>query len=216
MIALPNNKYNNLPGMKFNSLTVIDAVGNDNHGAKLWKCKCDCGNYTIQNTSNIISSRSKSCGCLKGYNLKTHGYSRERLHNIWKGMRGRCNNSNESSYKNYGARGIKVCEEWNDYTVFRKWALENGYNDSLTIERKDVNKGYEPSNCEWITLGEQCNNRRNTVRMTYKGQTKTLSQWSKEFGINYFTLYRRYCEYGWSVEKCLNTHRYGGEKCSAY
>ncbi len=116
----------------------------------------------------------------------------ERLYEIWKGMKRRCYDTKRKEYKNYGGRGIKVCDEWvNNFSAFYNWALENGYNDVLTIERNNVNGNYEPSNCKWATKKEQANNRRNNQFLTHNGKTQTIAQWAKELNINENTLRNR-------------------------
>lgn len=115
-----------------------------------------------------------------------------RLYKIWTGMKRRCYDERRLEYKNYGGRGIEICQEWkNSFEAFRDWATENGYTDELTIDRIDVNGNYEPSNCRWVTLKEQANNMRTNTMVTYKGETKTLAQWAESFGINYHTLVTR-------------------------
>jgi hypothetical protein len=118
-------------------------------------------------------------------------------------MRRRCNNPNQDAYKNYGARGIFVCSEWqSDFKVFHEWAMANGYQNSLTIERIDNEKGYSPDNCKWVTRKEQANNSRHNRLITYKGKTKTVAQWAEEKGINPKTLRKRLWN-GWDVESAL-------------
>lgn len=126
---------------------------------------CECGSHTEQYYSNILNGRVKSCGCLRYKNLSKrntkHGESGTRLYRIWRGIKTRCQNPNHGDYANYGARGIKVCNEWNcSFAAFKEWALANGYNDNLTIERMDVNGDYCPENCTWITKGQQVKNQR--------------------------------------------------------
>ena len=119
----------------------------------------------------------------------------------------RCQNPNHKQYKDYGGRGITVCEEWKDFSVFRKWALSNGYVDGVdycSIDRIDVNGNYEPSNCRWANRKMQMNNRRANVLLTYNGETKTLAQWADTLGICYSTITSRYCR-GWSIERIANT-----------
>ena len=117
---------------------------------------------------------------------KTHGGTGTRLYRIWKNMKARCYRKSAREYGNYGGRGISICEEWkDDFLSFRKWALSNGYKESLTIDRIDVNKDYKPSNCRWITNKEQQNNRRDNRIYEYDGKSLTLSQWSELLGMNY-------------------------------
>lgn len=98
-----------------------------------------------------------------------------------------------------------MCEEWNEsYDAFRNWAYENGYEDGLTIDRIDVNRGYEPDNCRFVDMKTQCNNRTNSRLITYNGETHTIAEWSNITGIKYHTLYMRIEEYGWAPERALN------------
>jgi hypothetical protein len=115
----------------------------------------------------------------------------ERLYRIWMAMRARCRCKNISSYKYYGGRGIKVCKEWNNYLVFKEWALSNGYDENLSIDRINHNGNYEPSNCRWTTAQEQANNKRNNHLITINGESHTLAEWSKLSGINYSTIRSR-------------------------
>ena len=122
-------------------------------------------------------------------------------------MKNRCNNPSDKRYKDYGGRGITFCKEWNDFESFRDWASANGYRDDLTIDRIDVNGNYEPSNCRWATIEEQANNKRNNLVFTLNGRTQTLAQWCEEYGMNYFTVYRR-LGYGWDISKALDSNLY--------
>ena len=134
-----------------------------------------------------------------------HGLAHTRIDNIYKSMVDRCKNPHNISFKNYGARGIKVCEEWaSDKTKFFEWAFQNGYESTLSIDRIDVTKGYSPQNCRWATLKEQANNKRNSRWITYNGEVHTLAEWSDICGIKIGTLWRR-LKAGWSVEKALTT-----------
>ena len=132
-----------------------------------------------------------------------HGCSGTRLYQIWENMKKRCKNKNNHHYKNYGGRGITVCQEWdNSFCAFRLWALSSGYNDDLTIDRINVNGNYEPSNCRWITSMEQCKNLRKNVRLTYNGKTQIISDWARELNIESSTIGYRHRR-GWSDEECL-------------
>lgn len=182
-------KFIDITGKKFNKLTVIGFYEKSKNGAR-WLCKCDCGNQTIVRGANLKNGSVKSCGCLVHENKSSikHGLSNTRIYSIYCGIKSRCNNENSPAYKNYGGRGIKMCEEWaNDFMIFHDWALKNGYKEGLTIERIEVNKGYDPSNCCWKTKREQCYNRRDTIR--YKG--KCLSELCQEHSMPYNTVYRR-------------------------
>lgn len=133
--------------------------------------------------------------------------SHTRLHNIWITMRARCNKPNNTGWEKYGAKGIRVCDEWNNsFEPFRDWALQNGYSDKLTLDRIDPYGNYEPSNCRWATQKEQQNNRSNNIFLTYKGETKRLEDWSKETGISHSVLYGRYKK-GWDVNRIFEQPR---------
>lgn len=158
-------------------------------GARMWKCKCDCGNIKTLSTSNLTTGNTRSCGCLKKELLirssTKHKMSKTKIYSVWGTMKDRCFNPNASQYSDYGGRGIKVCDEWADsFQAFYNWAMSNGYQDGLTIERKDVNGDYCPENCCWIERKLQARNRRNAHYVTYNGETKTLSEWSRELHID--------------------------------
>lgn len=197
-------------GDKFYMLTVIrKTTDKDKSGEFLYECRCDCGDYTVARGSALKSGRKKSCGCLCRDRL--HGLNKTRLYRIWSNMIQRCTNPKHDSFKRYGKRGITVCDEWrNDFLVFHQWALESGYDDSLSIDRVDNCKGYYPENCRWATSQEQTDNRRNgkpkgsNHNITYNGQTKSISAWSRELGINQNTLRGRIIR-GWSIEKAFTT-----------
>lgn len=133
-----------------------------------------------------------------------HGDSGKRLYYIWKSMKARCTLKTNTSYKRYGGRGITVCKEWEDYQTFKKWALENGYNDKLTIDRINSNGNYEPTNCRWATPKEQANNTRRNRLITAYGKTMTMTQWSEMTGIKVATIWARLNK-GWPVEDALRT-----------
>ena len=152
---------------------MLTAVSVDHLGKKnkrYWLCKCDCGKYTVQCIGDLRAGKVKSCGCNRYEPLlkrnTIHGESKTRLYHIWRGIKTRCQNTNHGDYKNYGARGIEICNEWNNsYITFRNWALSNGYTDDLTIERKNVDGNYCPENCCWITKSEQVKNQRPRKKM---------------------------------------------------
>lgn len=202
-----------LCGQRFGKLIVICKEGSyispSGYTEPKWRCVCDCGKTAIIRGSSLRSGQCKSCGCLKLERIRKaqtkHGYAdKERLYRIWDLMRCRCYNENNERYPLYGGRGIVICDEWNNYNVFRDWAISSGYNDSLSIDRIDVNKGYSPENCRWATQKQQCNNKRTNHYITYKNITKSMSVWADEIGINYNTLRSR-IRNGWEPEKAFFT-----------
>lgn len=199
-----------LTGQRFGRLTVISQSGSSNHGRRLWKCKCDCGNETILNTTVLVSGTTKSCGCLKVEvardRMRTHGMSHSRLFSIWTAMKQRCYNKNFEQYNHYGGRGITVCDEWiNNFQAFYDWAIKNGYAEDLTIDRIENDKGYSPDNCRWVTNKAQQNNKRTNRILTLNGETHTASEWSEIIGISRKLIEDRVTRLGWSDEKALTT-----------
>ena len=196
----------NLIGKKYNLLTVLEKAYVKN-GKKYWKCLCDCGNISYRTTTDLVNNKIKSCGCKKKAKLPIR-IKGTRLYSIWSGMKRRCNNATDREYKNYGGRGIKVCEEWNDSSYnFYNWAINNGYRDDLTIDRIDVNGNYEPNNCRWTTWKEQENNRRNNDIIEYNGETHSLQEWTRILPINISqsVLWGRIHKYKWTIEKAFST-----------
>lgn len=132
-----------------------------------------------------------------------HGMSRTRLHNRWEAMKGRCYNVNDSRYSTYGARGIKVCEEWlNDFVNFQNWALTNGYTKDLTLERKNVNEGYSPNNCTWIPMIDQALNKSNTLKLEIQGTIFSVNEVSLKYNLKPKTIRSR-IKKGYSIEKII-------------
>jgi hypothetical protein len=189
-----------LTGKRFGKLIVIKRLERKNNQTGKWLCKCDCGGTNEVRTTDLTGGNTKSCGCLTTYK---HGGTGTRLFHIWDNMKRRCGAAKNSSYKDYGGRGIRVCDEWLDFAVFKEWALLHGYAENLTIDRKDNNGNYEPDNCRWATMKEQGNNQRGNINITYNGETKTLKQWSEFLGIKYITLLFR-IRYGWTIEDVFN------------
>lgn len=202
-------------GNKFGRLMVIEELPERKHGGRVYRCKCDCGNIIDVRKDMLKSGNTKSCGCLQretasiiGKNKVKHGKCGTRLYKIYRHIINRCYNKNDISYSNWGERGVIMCDEWkNDFMTFYEWAINNGYQDNLTIDRINVNGNYEPCNCRWTTPKTQANNRRSNVHLTYNGKTQTIKQWAEELNCNYTTILARY-HAGWSVKEIL----FGKEK----
>lgn len=154
-----------LYGQRFGRLIAIEPSGYTKSKHIAWRCKCDCGNETIVASDKLISGHTQSCGCLMSERAAESNKARAknihpRLYRIYYGMMSRCNNVNYEAYKHYGARGIKVCDEWaGHFQAFQSWALSHGYDDSLSIDRINNDGNYDPSNCRWTTMKVQSNNR---------------------------------------------------------
>lgn len=204
-----------LTNKAFGKLKVIKRVENTKDGLVQWLCECECGEKTIVRTSYLNNGHTKSCGCFKIENKTIHGDYKTKLYKVFLQMKDRCNNPNNTSYKNYGGRGIKVCEKWEeDFKLFKEWALQNGYKEGLTIDRIDFNGNYEPNNCRWITNKEQQNNKTTNVFITYKGETKTLTQWAEIYEIEPATVKYRLKKgllFEDAFDKNFGKHLYKGE-----
>ncbi|WP_277679659.1 hypothetical protein [Gracilibacillus dipsosauri] len=203
-------KAKDLTKYKFGRLTPVRRVENVGK-VTVWLCKCDCGNYKKIRYSDLVNERTVSCGCKAKENLLKRNYkhgmattsNRNRLYRIWAGMKSRCTNRNATHYESYGGRGITVCVEWlNSFESFRDWALLNGYNDDLSIDRIDVNGNYEPDNCRWVTREEQGRNRRTNSIFKIDGVEKPLVVWCEKFNIPYRTVKSRLA-LGWDIKKAL-------------
>lgn len=180
-------------GKKFSRLTVVSEHG------RLWLCKCDCGTVKMIKKKGVKSSNIRSCGCLHDEfirNLnKSHGNTVGRKRSpeyvSWLEMKSRCLNPSKGCYKNYGGRGIKICERW--INSFPNFLLDMGKKPTQkhTLDRMNVNGNYEPLNCRWATRAEQCENRRNIKLFEINGRMQTVTKWGMEAGINVSTLKAR-------------------------
>jgi len=200
-----------LTGRRFGRLVVLYECDERKNGKVVWHCRCDCENEVNVRSGDLTSGHTTSCGC---YNRErvveantTHGMSRQEktypVYVAWKSMFWRCENPNNKWYKDYGGRGITVCDEWRNPVVFIDWALANGWRKGLSIDRIDNNGNYKPDNCHWVTRKENNRNKRNNHLITFNGKTQPMSQWAEETGINYSVLRDRICQLRWSIERAL-------------
>lgn len=210
-------KLVDLTGQRFGRLTVLergeDYISPKGRKVVRWRCRCDCGNVKDIAASHLRGGDNISCGCFHKERLveagkengTTHGLSKTRIYHLFQNMKLRCSDEKSESYKNYGGRGIRVCEEWSGKGGFEKfyaWALENGYSDELTIDRIDVDGDYSPENCRWTDWNTQYNNTTKSVKLTYNGKTQTAAQWAKELGLDRHTIYGR-IKRGYPIEYIL-------------
>lgn len=203
-----------ITGKRFGKLVAIKFSHKNNCGKNMWLCKCDCGNYKTIDIHNLLrkdKSPTRTCTkCKKNMeNSKCykHGMSYTRVYRCYKLMKNRCYNTHNKRYYLYGARGITVCDEWlgdDGSTNFIKWALSNGYNDNLTLDRIDNDKGYSPNNCRWATRKEQSNNLRCNKKYEYNGEIYTISQLCDSLNINRKLVYSR-LRLGWELKKAIST-----------
>ena len=199
-------KKANLIGQKFGRLTVIDEDDKKN-GIVHWKCLCDCGNEVSVRTCHLRSGAIQSCGCLQRERTSKanskHRMSGTPEHLAWKSIKARCYNKNNSHYKYYGGRDIKVCERWinNFDNFFKDMGPRPG--PRYSIDRIDNDGDYTPNNCRWADTYTQANNKSDSRFITYNGETKTITQWAREIGIGIQTLYGRIDKLRWPIEKAL-------------
>lgn len=203
----------NVSGKKFGRLLVVSCypIYQEDSKPPAWQCKCDCGNVTYVPTGRLTSGNTKSCGCIHKEQLvarvRKHGHKPQngRVHPLyyrWYGMIQRCEHPNNRAYRWYGAKGIKVCKRWHDFQLFLD-DMEKDFRANLTIERRDSNKDYCPSNCYWAPWSKQHETKGDHSKMlTLNGKTLPLKEWSKRTGIKRGTIHSRLAG-GWSVEKTL-------------
>jgi hypothetical protein len=196
-------KVIDIAGQRFGRLVVQEFAGRIKN-TSMWFCKCDCGNTKRVNGHSLKIGVTRSCGCLMKEARIRHNQSRTPLYAIWLCIKQRCYNPNNPEYKNYGGRGIKMCDRW--------WYLfQNFYEDmgdrpkGRTLDRKDNDGDYCKENCRWGTQEEQNRNRRDNAWYKFEGETKILAQWARDLGIKPKTLWARLNKYGWSEERAFTT-----------
>lgn len=211
----------NLTGKTFGRLTVLGPSElrqrADGRNKRFWLCLCDCGVEKYIPGNSLNTGRTSSCGCLQAEVIsklrKTHGCAGSAYYRTWSCMIQRCTNRANPKWKLYGGRGITVCERW---ASFENFLADMGPRPSTkhTIDRKDNDGNYEPSNCRWATQSEQQNNKRNNFRVTWQGRTQTVTEWGRELGFSNLALSQR-LRAGWTVERALTTplqHRHDPRK----
>lgn len=199
-------KCEDLTGRVFGRLMVVGNAGKRGRNI-VWHCRCECGNTSVVQGGALENGSVRSCGCLQkelaAAKKHKHGMVDTRVYRIWSNMKNRCNNPNDHRYSDYGGRGIAICDEWNnDFCAFHDWSLKAGYNDSLTLERKDNDKGYTPDNCIWATRIVQMNNTRRNRYIRFNGEAHSVADWARITGIPYETLIAR-VKRGWTAERAL-------------
>lgn len=196
------SKMEDYTGQKFGSLTAIKLVRGGKDNTFRWFCECDCGRHTYAQPHSLKIGKTRGCGYSAG--CTTHGLSRTPEYSTWTGMKRRCYSPNHKSYKNYGGKGIIVCDRWLE--SFENFLEDMGNRpEDMSIERKDRDGNYEPSNCEWADNATQLENRSATVIIKYNGKTQSLKKWSEETGLPAPTIRDRMRKHKWSIEKALTT-----------
>lgn len=196
-----------LTNTRFDRLLVVSRADNYN-GKVMWNCLCDCGSSTVARSDNLKSGKSRSCGCLQVESVTTHGQAKKGKESpeyiSYRAMLNRTGNENDPSYERYGAAGVAVCKRWLGANGFVNFRSDMGRRPKgTTLDRIKNHLGYSPSNCRWATPKEQVRNRRVTLRVTYRGQTRTLQEWAQATGIAYDTLLYR-MKSDWPVSRMLS------------
>lgn len=195
-----------MEGKKFHRLTVLRDAGSERTGKREWVCECDCGKTVTVDGYSLRNGNTKSCGCLVHERYPahsiTHGMTNTGEFNAWMSMRGRCNSKTHHAYPSYGGRGISVCSRWDSFQNF--YADMGPRPEGMTIERRDNDGDYEPSNCVWATRIKQQRNRRTNRILTVNGISKCVSEWAEEIGIPFNVIHDRR-RLGWSDEKAVTT-----------
>lgn len=191
-----------ISGKRFTRLTVVKFLKVDKYSHAVWECLCDCGETVNVSSDKLNSNNTKSCGCLFLDTITKHKKRDTPEYKAWLNLCSRCRNKNNPGYKNYGGRGIYVCERWNKN--FENFLSDMGERpgSKYSIERIDNNGPYSPENCKWATKDDQVNNRRTNKLLHYKGETLTITQWAKKLNIKPATLNGRLLK-NWQIERAL-------------
>lgn len=211
-------KFIDITGKVFGRLTVLKFSHRDNHRNSYWLCQCSCGKQLTVLKSNLTGGKTLSCGCFRSEQNSLNNQlckDKERvcLYQKWANMKKRCYDSKNPGYKNYGGRGIKICDEWKDnFDLFLNWAKNNGYKLGLTIDRINVNGNYEPGNCRFISIKEQANNKTTNRIINCNGITKTLAEWAEFFKVDSHFI-RNKVKKGLTFEKVINNLYEEYNKC---
>lgn len=202
----------NLVGQKFGRLTVIRENGKTKQGDYKWHCKCDCGNEKTYVGMRLRLGKTKSCGCwrieLAATRNSIHKLSKHPLHTTWRNILKRCYYEKFKYYKDYGGRGVKVCDEWRyNFKSFYDWCIANGWRKGLEVDKDIKGNGllYGPHNCLIVTPKKNKQNRRNTLYVIYNNQKVSLSELVEQTGTSYRNVYNRIIKLKWSIEKALTT-----------
>lgn len=197
--GIPYN-FEDLIGKRFGRLTVIKKAPKLKSNTTRWECKCDCGKIIQTTRTSLIKGESKSCGCLRKELSKKrllkiitkHNMSKARIYRIWQGIKERTSSCENIDKKYYYDKGITICNEWkNSFLSFYNWAIKNGYNENLTIDRINVNGNYEPNNCRWATIKEQNRNKTTTRYLTAYGKKLSMGEWHEILKIPFSTMVNR-------------------------
>ena len=198
-------KARDLTGNKYGRLTVVSRAESKTRRIK-WNCICECGNTSIVSGENLMSGHTKSCGCLLSERRTSHGKSKTRLYNIWRKMKSRCTNKNETHYNDYGGRGIEVCPRWfSSFDNFYNDMIE-GYDDSLCIDRINNDGNYEPGNCRWVT--RKVNSRNTRASRFIDGHN--LAEYCEKYNIPKNRVISRITKNGWDEKEALYTPKQRG------
>lgn len=198
------SKRKKMIGKKFGRLLVLSEAEKRNSYHPRWNCVCECGKMVDVLGYHLRSGATKSCGCLSvdwsRENATKHGHHGEPTYWRWNGMRDRCNNPKNKHWKDYGGRGIKCCERWDSFENFLADMGERP--KGMQLDRIDNNKGYSKENCRWVTCSQNGRNKRDSIYLTFNGETKHIKEWAERTGIPYDSIRNR-IKHGWEVDRIL-------------